>query len=765
VTPVGVITAVGHDGAMTLAAHLASLDVAALTDVLARRPDVLVEPAPRDVAELADRLGGVLSLGRALAAMDADEVTVARVLALTGAGTVAELAAALPAEVGEVDAVVTRLAGRALAWRDGERIGLPERLANEFTAEIDRFRTIRQIATYVRVDDLRDAVGGLGGDPSGTKSQVIETLVALMADRHRVLDAITGLAPGPRRYLAQLLEFDRFGYLGNGYAESRAVVAAGLAMPTGGYGLELPREVVAAVLLAEPALLTGHPAIPAAEGEQDSGRAGADGTVLAVTALLDEAASIPLAELKKGGIGARERKRLAGRLGLDQPALTIDVAAALHLLESRPDGFVPAAAYAGWRDAPVAARWAGLARAWFDLDWAPTHRDTDDGEVAPPVPLESAAGMVRRALLCAAAGGRSLDAVAAVIGWFAPLAGDGSAAAVAAARREGELLGLVAGERLTALGELLVASGDLAADAAPLLPESRGRLVLQSDLSAVVSGQASAAGAQVLAAAAAPEGHGAAATWRFSPSSIRAALDAGWTADVLRAELLAAAGRELPQPLDYLIGDVARRHGTVRVRETRCCVTGSEAETAEILHTRGLARLDLRRIAPTVLTSPASPDAVLAALRKAGFLPMPEDADGVVTVASRAALPEDGDSGRAPDVPVRLRGRRRLDAADVAARVLRRLSTAAGTGGESTLGAQLALFNPRLDSAEVALLIDALETGRSVRIVYRNSAGNRSVRDVLPFQMWDRFLRSYCFLRSGDRDFAVDGIEAVSPAG
>ena len=51
--------------------------------------------------------------------------------------------------------------------------------------------------------------------------------------------------------------------------------------------------------------------------------------------------------------------------------------------------------------------------------------------------------------------------------------------------------------------------------------------MLQSDLTAVVSGQPSAAAARLLAAAAVPEARGVATTWRFSPASVRSALDAG----------------------------------------------------------------------------------------------------------------------------------------------------------------------------------------------------------------------------------------------
>src|SRR6185295_8891873 len=106
---------------------------------------------------------------------------------------------------------------------------------------------------------------------------------------------------------------------------------------------------------------------------------------------------------------------------------------------------------------------------------------------------------------------------------------------------------------------------------------ARTLLVLQSDLTALVSGQPSAAAAQLLAEAAVPETRGVAATWRFTPESVRSALDFGWIVHGLRDEITAISGRHLPQPLAYLIADVGRRHGSVSVRGGRACITGSEA--------------------------------------------------------------------------------------------------------------------------------------------------------------------------------------------
>ena len=483
-----------------------------------------------------------------------------------------------------------------------------------------------------------------------------------------------------------------------------------------------------------------------------------------MTTLLDEARHRPLAALKKGGIGARERGRLSGKVEIPEPALWIDVAAAAASSSAPPPDTEPAAGYDAWREESAARRWAVAALAWFALDVAPTSRETDDGEVPPPEPMESAAGVVRRALLRAATGGRSVRAAAAELGWFCPLhpyTAEGLVRKAAAAVHEATLLGVVVGDRLSAIGEHLVARADRpdAVDAltdacVDLLPEARSLLVLQSDLTAVVSGQPSAAAARLLAVAAVPEARGVATTWRFSPASVRAALDAGWTAEELTAELAAVTDRALPQPLEYLIADVARRHGAVRVRGARCVVTGSEAEVAEILATRSLRTLHLNRVAPTVLASPFELDEVVGRLRTAGFAPMPEDATGVVIVPECTGGPERRTQARAPRV------RRRITAPELAARL--RSGTAPPA---SPSYAQLGTLAPHLDDAEVALLADALDNAADVRISYRNRAGNRSVRIIRPEDLYDRWVSSWCHLRGAQREFAVSGIESVSPAG
>ena len=135
------------------------------------------------------------------------------------------------------------------------------------------------------------------------------------------------------------------------------------------------------------------------------------------------------------------------------------------------------------------------------------------------------------------------------------------------------------------------------------------------------------------------ESRGAAVVWRFSPASVRRAMDEGAAAD----ELVAGADRRSPRPtcrrpLTYLIGDVHRRHGSLVVQPALCCVrSADEALLIEVAAHRSLRTLRPHLLAPTVIAFQAEPTVVLGALRAAGYLPVPADEDGV---SSSAGVPE-----------------------------------------------------------------------------------------------------------------------------
>jgi hypothetical protein len=88
----------------------------------------------------------------------------------------------------------------------------------------------------------------------------------------------------------------------------------------------------------------------------------------------------------------------------------------------------------------------------------------------------------------------------------------------------------------------------------------------------------------------------------------------------------------------YLIRDVARRHGEVTVSSVGCIIQGSDpALLAEIAAHRGLARLGLRLLAETVLAGSAPAEPTLAALREAGYAPVPVDDTGAITIRREPA--------------------------------------------------------------------------------------------------------------------------------
>jgi Helicase conserved C-terminal domain len=778
----------------SFAEYLSGLSEASLTVLLQARPDVLVQPVPRGFSQLAQRLGGADSLGAALRTVNKDMVVVGQaVVALGASATVPGVARLLDISEELVRAGVAELCGRGLAWDSGGVLYLPERLEAHWRAEIGGGRPVAKIAGSVLAENLRVAVDAFGVVTDGLrKPELTAQLSRCLADLPLLAKVIAQLPALARERLG---EFRRGyhgyfypGYAGYGHPRPRGggdrdptelLIAAGLLLLVN-HQPELPREVAVAGWLAERELtLTGRPELPPAGADEAAVRraaqAAAQEALRGVTTLLDEACATPIVALKKGGIGPRERTRLARRLSIPDEVLVlwIDLAYAAGLLGRADAGYAPTHSYAGWRAAEPGRQWAVLVDGWFSLEHAPTSREVDgDKELPPPLPLASAAGLLRRALLSAARSGLSVRAAAEKVDWFCPLHGYRAGQRgekVAAAVREAELLGVIATDVVSELGEHLLAVigsaaedavGELAQRCAAALPEAPCSVILQSDLTAVVSGQPSVAVSRLLKESAVVETHGAARTWRFTPVSIRAALDAGWTAQDLLTELATISDHPVPQPLEYLITDAARRHGQVRVRGMRSCVVADEALITEILHTRALNKLHFSQLAPTVLASPRDLDEVLARLREVGMSPMAEDAQGTVIVEARH-----DHQAPAHDREIVTKPRAALPAADLARQLAADPDgTTMQAAADSDTFELLAQFNCHLDDAELELLSDAVDHHNDVLIVYRDKNGSRSTRGIRPQQLYGKWLDSWCHLRNAQRDFTIANIEAVAPA-
>ena len=144
-------------------------------------------------------------------------------------------------------------------------------------------------------------------------------------------------------------------------------------------------------------------------------------------------------------------------------------------------------------------------------------------------------------------------------------------------------------------------------------------MLLQADLTAVAPGPLVTDLAHELSLLADVESKGGATVYRFTEGSVRRALDSGRTTSEVHALLAQHSRTPVPQALTYLVDDVARRHGRIRVGTAGAYIRSDDpAVLAEILASKKATPLGLRLLAPTVLASRAPVDRVLEVLRGPG---------------------------------------------------------------------------------------------------------------------------------------------------
>ena len=92
---------------------------------------------------------------------------------------------------------------------------------------------------------------------------------------------------------------------------------------------------------------------------------------------------------------------------------------------------------------------------------------------------------------------------------------------------------------------------------------------------------------------------GGAGVFRFSPASVRRGFDAGWAAAEIHAWLEQHSATGVPQPLRYLVDDVARQFGSIRIGSAETYLRSDDpAQTAALLAHPEAAYLGLREITP-----------------------------------------------------------------------------------------------------------------------------------------------------------------------
>lgn len=745
------------NSAIPLGAWLADLSDEQLIRLLELRPD-LTQPPPGSIAALAARAQSRQSVKAATDDLDFLHLAVLDALLLLQADAAAVPVAKLLATFGggkhtstQITAAIDGLRSRALVWGDP---------AIRVTAE---------------------ATSGLPWYPGQVTLESADTDAATIAER------LSDVGAAERDLLERLVDGSPVGRTKDaapGTPPERPVqrlLAAGLLRQVDDDTVILPRLVgqvmrgqqtgPSGIDPPDPVVTTMKPA------DADATAAGAAIDMLReVEVVLEAMSGAPVPELRNGGLGVREAKRLTKATGIDEQrlGLILEVAAAAGLIavglpDPEPaDGagsfWAPTVAADRFIESSTATRWYLLASTWLDLAARPSligERGPDDKPyVALSDSLYSTAAPLDRRLflevLADLAPGAGVDAAsaAAALAWRRPRwSARLQLAPVAALLTEAHAMGVVGRGAIATPIRLLLTDAsedEVTAAMTKVLPKPIDHFLLQADLTVVVPGPLERDLAEKLSTVATVESAGAAMVYRISETTIRRALDGGSTAAELHALFERHSKTPVPQGLTYLIDDVARRHGQLRVGMASSFVRCEDPTLlAQAVAAPAMAAVEMRTLAPTVAVSAAPIADVLAGLRAAGFAPAAEDWSGTI-------------------VDIRARGAR------VAAPSRRRGYRPLPTPNAQTLGAIVAVLRKmssapvggsRLDPAEaMAQLQSAAHRQASVVIGYVDAAGVATQRVVAPVNVRGGQLTAYDPAAGRVREFAIHRVTSVVSA-
>ncbi len=740
------------DPGVPLGAWLAELDDERLIRLLELRPD-LTQPPPGTIAALAARAQARQSVKAATDELDFLRLAVLDGLLVLHADTSAVPLTKLLALIGDragedaVSAAVDDLRGRALIWGDATL-----RVAAEAVAGLPWYpgqatvEDTEQTDIAARLDSLDSAQ--------------LELLQRLLegSPMGRTRDAAPGTPPD--RPVQRLL-------------------AAGLLRQVDSDTVILPRlvgqvmrgELPGPVQLSQPDPSASKTTV----ADVDAVAAGAVIDLLReVEVVLETLGATAVPELRSGGLGVRDVKRLTKVTGIDEArlGLILEVSAAAGLIAAglpEPDPhdgvgpyWAPTVAADRFVESSAASKWHLLASTWLDLPGRPSLIGSRGPDGKPYAALSdslfsTAAPLDRRLLLDVLTGlpaGAGVDATSAsrAMVWHRPrwatrLQPD----PVGDLLTEAHALGVVGRGAIASPARKMLASETPDAVVAAMdkvLPEPIDHFLLQADLTVVVPGPLQRELAEQLGAVANVESAGAAMVYRISEASIRRALDTGRTASELHSLFSRHSKTPVPQGLTYLIDDVARRHGQLRVGMAQSFVRCEDtALLAQAVASPATEPLEMRLLAPTVAVSQAPISEVLAALRDAGFAPAAEDSTGaIVDIRARGA--------RVP-VPPR-----------------RRTYRPTPSPTSQTLGAIVAVLrkvattpSSRLDpTVAISQLQEAAHLQSSVVIGYVDPAGVATQRVVAPINIRGGQLTAYDPASGRVREFAIHRVTSVVAA-
>ena len=592
--------------AITFADELRARSDDDLATIFKLRPD-LVTPVPNDFSALAARASSTPSLVRALDSLNLWHYQIV------------EAACALPEPFKKSELVAVTSEETAFALDHLWQMGLLYKEGNNY-------RTPTNLKLLIGEEPA-----GLG--PISVKKFDFATLKQIPKASQEVLAKLTW---GPPR--GQIANIKKPGNAIGWLLENNVLVAID------SHTVALPREIAIKLrggkihkeMLSTAASLKGK---KVDQKQVDLAAVANISTILRwCEELLHNLSDEPPTALRTGGLGVRDLKRIAEHLGVDETCAGF-VAELCYLgglvVVDSDDQILPTSAFDIWLSKSAEERWFSLAVLWLDTSRASGLIGKDgDKNIAPLGPELDRAGvsLIRRTTLKVLLDNPQISpeitSMQEIIKWCNPQRANNEF--VEWNLREAEWLGITGQGVISTFGlNLLTEKEDLGIQSA--LPKPVDHILIQADNSAVAPGPLTPELASEMGTIADIESRGGATVYRFSEGSIRRGLDHGKTGDQIKTFLSKISKTPMPQPLEYLIADVAKRHGRLRVGSAHSYIRcEDEGLVQQILHDKKCEHLRLRKIAPQVLVTEFELTEVIGELREYGYLPAAENAGGVL---------------------------------------------------------------------------------------------------------------------------------------
>ncbi len=611
----------------TLSEALKSLDETGLTDLLTVRPD-LSYPLPLDLAELSARAGTATSIGRAMDQLDVWLRQVAEGLAaLPDPSSAHEAALLIGAKPDVTRAAIAELRHRALLWGDDDQLHLVRGVREYFDAYPGGLAPpSSRPLTRAQIDA---AVAGCDDHARSLLDRLLWSPTGAVRNADRTVDARAARSPVDQLLARQLLR------------------------PLDADTVILPREVSlhlrggrfsAEQISPEPPALTGRVRDPSLVDKAAAGAA--FGLLHDVELIVHSLEATPHRLLRTGGLAARDMAALARSLSSDlaHAAFVMECASMAGLVAPGSNlTLLPTADYDRWAARDAAEQWRFLVDGWLRGGRHYARSAEPGAHVLGPEAEAPAAPVLRRLVLklgVSAGVGTMIEPaeLTAAVAWHYPRAARSPVALgtlVDWTWRELGWLGLSSLGAVTSYaGPVLALDQPLPSRLVELFPVPVEHIIVQADLTAVAAGPLPHALASDLRLLADQESRGGGGVYRFSAGSLRRGFEAGWSSTQMRDWLSSHSTTGVPQPLAYLIDDMARQYGSIRVGTAASYLRLDDpSDVAALLAAPEALRLGLRAIAPGVLLSTGEAHELVEFLRARGHSPAVEDETGSTLTA------------------------------------------------------------------------------------------------------------------------------------